>query len=68
VPPDIPVIYNANGQVATNPVGPFNEGADLVLVCEVTGGKFGFKYTIIVLLQIIKNIVRHRKSKNMSKK
>lgn len=42
VPPEQPVIYDTNGIVTMKHVGPYNEGSDLILTCEVSGGKFSF--------------------------
>lgn len=41
VPPETPVIVmnDANGNFASNQVGPYNEGSALHLTCEVSGGK-----------------------------
>jgi len=40
VPPEKPVIYDGNGQPVLAQIGPLNEGSDLILHCEVTGGKY----------------------------
>ena len=37
-PPMKPVIYDANG-IASTVIGPYNEGSELLLTCEVVGGK-----------------------------
>ncbi|XP_054163059.1 kin of IRRE-like protein 3 isoform X2 [Oppia nitens] len=39
VPPDKPVIMDANSEPQPSLIGPYNEGDRLVLVCEVEGGK-----------------------------
>lgn len=39
VPPDRPIIYEPNRHDKTSNVESFNEGNDIVLVCEVSGGK-----------------------------
>lgn len=39
VPPDRPIIYEPNRHDKTSNVESFNEGNDIVLACEVTGGK-----------------------------
>jgi len=38
VPPEKPVIYDGVG-VTTSAIGPYNEGTELLLTCEVYGGK-----------------------------
>ena len=38
VPPEKPVIYDGAG-VASSAIGPYNEGSELILTCEVYGGK-----------------------------
>ena len=43
VPPNIPMIRNKSGKIIGNyEVGPFEIGQDLVLECEVKGGKDDF--------------------------
>lgn len=37
--PTRPVIYNAQGREVTGVGGPFLEGYDLLLTCQVSGGK-----------------------------
>lgn len=39
VPPDRPIIYEPNRHDKTSTVESFNEGNDIVLACEVSGGK-----------------------------
>ncbi|TDG44787.1 hypothetical protein AWZ03_008761 [Drosophila navojoa] len=39
VPPDRPIIYEPNRHDKTSNVESFNEGNDIVLACEVTGGR-----------------------------
>lgn len=39
VPPDRPIIYEPNRHDKTSNVESFNEGNDIVLACEVSGGK-----------------------------
>ncbi|ALC47181.1 CG14372 [Drosophila busckii] len=39
VPPDRPIIYEPNRHDKTSNVESFNEGNDIVLVCEVSGGR-----------------------------
>ncbi|XP_014228869.1 neural cell adhesion molecule 2 [Trichogramma pretiosum] len=38
-PPSKPVIYDAQGREVTGVGGPFLEGYDLILTCQVSGGK-----------------------------
>ncbi|XP_077564683.1 uncharacterized protein LOC144180170 [Haemaphysalis longicornis] len=45
VPPTEFVIKDANGRVVRDSVGPFAEGDDLYLVCEIVGGKPRFLTT-----------------------
>lgn len=42
VPPDRPIIYEAKRREKAKNVEAYNEGSDVLLVCEVTGGKFFF--------------------------
>ncbi|XP_063231784.1 protein turtle homolog A-like [Bacillus rossius redtenbacheri] len=39
VPPERPVIYDAKRRDRTKILEPYNEGSDVTLVCEVTGGR-----------------------------
>lgn len=40
-PPERPVILNARGRGGqTKLIEPYNEGTDVTLICEVTGGEF----------------------------
>lgn len=39
VPPDRPIIYDTIRKQKTGNVEAYNEGSDVVLMCEVTGGK-----------------------------
>lgn len=39
VPPERPIIYDANRREKAKNVEAYNEGSDVSLVCEVTGGK-----------------------------
>lgn len=39
VPPERPVIFDGKRRDRTKLLEPYNEGSDVVLVCEVTGGK-----------------------------
>lgn len=39
VPPQRPVIYEASKRDAAKIVEAYNEGSDVLLVCEVTGGE-----------------------------
>lgn len=38
VPPGRPVIYDGKRRDKTKLIEPYNEGSDVVLVCEVEGG------------------------------
>lgn len=40
VPPERPVIYDARRRDRTKLIEPYNEGSDVTLMCEVTGGKY----------------------------
>lgn len=51
VPPDRPVIYGPNRHDKASNVESFNEGTDIVLACEVTGGKNTY-ITLHYLLKI----------------
>ncbi|RWS12225.1 nephrin-like protein, partial [Dinothrombium tinctorium] len=39
IPPEKPVIMDANDEILNTLIGPYNEGERLVLICEVDGGK-----------------------------
>lgn len=39
VPPERPVIYDVKRRDRTKLIEPYNEGTDVVLTCEVSGGK-----------------------------
>lgn len=39
VPPQKPVIYDARRRDRTKLIEPYNEGSDVTLICEVSGGK-----------------------------
>lgn len=39
MPPERPIIYKPNRHEKTSNVESFNEGTDIVLICEVSGGK-----------------------------
>lgn len=39
VPPHQLLIYDNSGREVTDTVGPLEEGSNLVLTCEVRGGK-----------------------------
>ena len=40
VPPDDPIIRNQNGQeLSTYEIGPYEVGQNLILDCQVSGGK-----------------------------
>lgn len=43
VPPEKPVIYDAKSRDRTKLIEAYNEGSDVSLVCEVTGGKFSME-------------------------
>ncbi len=38
--PQVPLIYDHEGRRLGASAGPYNEGADLALTCEVEGGRF----------------------------
>lgn len=40
VPPERPVIYEAKRREKAQKVEAYNEGSDVLLVCEVNGGKY----------------------------
>lgn len=44
VPPQKPVIYDARRRDRTKLIEPYNEGSDVTLICEVSGGKFKLDY------------------------
>lgn len=44
MPPDEPIIYEAKRREKAKNVELYNEGSDILLVCEVTGGKYNFKF------------------------
>lgn len=39
-PPDEPRIFDAQGKEVAGVAGPFREGAELFLSCQVSGGKY----------------------------
>ena len=60
VPPDEPVIRNQNGQeMLTYEIGPYEVGQNLILDCEVSGGKcdqlLEFFYYFHVNIQLMNN-------------
>ena len=40
VPPGRPLIHNERGIMVQETLGPYNEGAELMLTCSVSGGEF----------------------------
>lgn len=48
VPPDRPIIYEAKRREKAKNVEAYNEGTDVLLVCEVTGGKFILNFILIL--------------------
>ena len=40
VPPKEVIVMDEYGQRLRDPVGPFNEGAHLTVICESEGGQF----------------------------
>lgn len=42
VPPDRPIIYESKRKEKAKNVEAYNEGSDVLLICEVTGGKCWF--------------------------
>lgn len=53
-------IFDENHIERTSVVGPYTEGADLILSCEVNGGKlivFTFIFTRIYLYTMVQNYV-----------
>lgn len=40
VPPDRPIIYETKRKERAKNVEAYNEGTDILLICEVTGGKY----------------------------
>lgn len=52
VPPNRPTIYDGQRRDRTKLVEPYNEGSDVLLICEVEGGKVSIivpKYFITVI-------------------
>lgn len=47
VPPEEPRIFDAQGKEISTMAGPFREGYELFLSCQVTGGKKIFLLLII---------------------
>uniref|UniRef100_A0A336MDA0 CSON013841 protein n=1 Tax=Culicoides sonorensis TaxID=179676 RepID=A0A336MDA0_CULSO len=39
IPPERPIIYDARRRDRTKLIEPYNEGSDVALICEVTGGR-----------------------------
>lgn len=44
VPPQKPVIYDARRRDRTKLIEPYNEGSDVTLICEVSGGSLASLY------------------------
>lgn len=51
VPPEEPRIFDAQGKEISTMAGPFREGYELFLSCQVTGGK---KILLVVIKKGIK--------------
>lgn len=49
MPPNQLIVYDISGREVTSVVGPLTEGSDLVLTCEVRGGKWTslFNYKLL---------------------
>lgn len=58
--PTRPVIYDARGREVTGVAGPFLEGYDLTLTCQVSGGKPPLCFALS--LPIAPSRIRHRYS------
>lgn len=43
-PPDDPRIFDAQGKEVAGIAGPFREGSELFLSCQVSGGKFSHPF------------------------
>lgn len=43
VPPERPVIFDVREKIPSKIIEPFNEGSNIALTCEVTGGIFHFR-------------------------
>lgn len=56
VPPDRPIIFDAIRKQKASNVEAYNEGSDVVLICEVTGGKFSFDLSSCKISRAIINI------------
>lgn len=48
VPPDRPIIYDARRRDRTKLIEPYNEGSDVSLICEVSGGKILIQFSLSV--------------------
>lgn len=53
VPPHQLILYDKSGRDVSGVVGPLEESNELVLVCEVRGGKTGSKSTYKYLLTFL---------------
>lgn len=51
VPPERPVILEADRKERLSNVAAYNEGSDVILICEVNGGKY---LTIILVYELIR--------------
>lgn len=62
VPPERPVIFDGKRRDRTKLLEPYNEGSDVVLVCEVTGGRPRPKVTWYLENTVIDDSYEHRPS------
>lgn len=56
VPPDRPIIYEASRREKAKNVEAYNEGSDVLLFCEVTGGKFHLTL-LLIKINILKTFM-----------
>ena len=49
VPPEEPRIIDRNGDEIYSVIGPYEEGDNLYVTCEVSGGKFKGKRSLTVI-------------------
>lgn len=52
VPPDRPVIFDVKRRDRTKLLEPYNEGSDINLICEVSGGKLIKLVTHVIMLKL----------------
>ena len=60
VPPGRPLIHNERGILVDTTLGPYNEGAKLMLTCSVSGGRKKYEViqnSFILIFLVARNVV-----------